>query len=100
MTTAPTVSPSNLQEFQDAIAKRKTKSVRVAAYGHSWSPITISIEDQDTTLILTKQLKRFLSEPDDVRKKLNGTFETGVSIKVCCLFCNYISNKHHLIGTE
>jgi len=81
-TSAHVVHPKTLHEMVHAV-KNTNKKIRVAGFGHSWSPIIATHEDSEDTLLIATagNLNHILSSPEDVIAKKNITFEAGVSVQ-------------------
>ncbi|PRP89230.1 FAD/FMN-containing dehydrogenase [Planoprotostelium fungivorum] len=74
--------PSDLEEIVRIV--RTSDRVRVAGYGHSWSPIIATNNDVGYTLIDLKKcrkLKKILSSPQQVRSTSSVTFECATSVQ-------------------
>jgi len=79
-TKAEIVHPTTVEELIHVV--KRDKKVRVAGFGHSWSPIVATREDdKSVVLVKTDGLKRVLSHPEDVSRTKTITVETGVSIQ-------------------
>ncbi|PRP75718.1 hypothetical protein PROFUN_09142 [Planoprotostelium fungivorum] len=74
--------PTNLDEIIGIV--KTSDKVRVAGYGHSWSPIVATEDDAAFSLIDLKecyQLKKILSTPEQVRATNAVTFQCATSIQ-------------------
>eukprot|EP01117_Protostelium_nocturnum_P015120 TRINITY_DN5827_c0_g1_i3.p1 TRINITY_DN5827_c0_g1~~TRINITY_DN5827_c0_g1_i3.p1 ORF type:complete len:643 (-),score=148.31 TRINITY_DN5827_c0_g1_i3:81-2009(-) len=102
--------PNNLDHLIEIV--KGSEKVRVAGYGHSWSPIVATEEDSEITLIDLKAclpMKNILSEPEEVSRLKSVTFQCAVSVQELedwvrsneiklTLPCNVVLTEVFLVG--